>query len=124
MSSLEMSDEPTLSSTSNHTYYCKLTHYCCNCFYYLLSILYRIALRDLLRIRFCFMFRTAERIFRSAEHTFNSGERTFRSAEHKTNTVQRYIKYDYHVSFSPVILILLLLFIRHRLIGVTIKRYP
>ena len=89
-----------------------------------LSILYRIALRDLLRIRFCFMFRTAERIFRSAEHTFHSGERTFRSAEHKTNTVQRYIKYDYHVSFSPVILILLLLFIRHRFIGVTIKRYP
>ena len=70
------------------------------------------------------MFRTAERIFRSAEHTFHSGERTFRSAEHKTNTVQRYIKYDYHVSFSPVILILLLLFIRHRLIGLTIQGYP
>ena len=84
MSSLEMSDEPTLSSTSNHTYYCKLTHYCCNCFYYLLSILYRIALRDLLRIRFCFMFRTAERTFATVECVFRTAEYTFRSAEHKT----------------------------------------
>ena len=85
--------------------------------FYLLFISYRIALLDLLRTRFRFMFRTAER-------TFRSGERTFRIAEHKTNTVQRYIKYGYHASFSPVILILLLLFIRHRLIGLTIQGYP
>ena len=99
--------------------------------FYLLFISYRIALLDLLRTRFRFMFRTAVSIFRTAvsifrtaERTFRSGERTFRIAEHKTNTVQRYIKYGYHASFSPVILILLLLFIRHRLIGLTIQGYP
>ena len=92
--------------------------------FYLLFISYRIALLDLLRTRFRFMFRTAVSIFRTAERTFRSGERTFRIAEHKTNTVQRYIKYGYHACFSPVILILLLLFIRHRLIGLTIQGYP
>ena len=92
--------------------------------FYLLFISYRIALLDLLRTRFRFMFRTAVSIYRTAERTFRSGERTFRIAEHKTNTVQRYIKYGYHASFSPVLLILLLLFIRHRLIGLTIQGYP
>ena len=39
--------------------------------------------------RFCFIFTTAERTFRSGERIFRSGERTFRSAEYKTNKVYR-----------------------------------
>ena len=41
----------------------------------------------MMRIRFRFMFTTAERTFRSGERTFRSGERTFRTAEYKTNTL-------------------------------------
>ena len=37
--------------------------------------------------RFCFMFRTAERIFTTAECTFTIAECTFRSAEYKPNAL-------------------------------------
>ena len=77
--------------------------------FYLLFISYRIALLDLLRTRFRFMFRTAVSIFRTAERTFRSGERTFRTAEYKTKAFPWYI----YNSFRDIFIKLSWLFIHN-----------